>query len=65
MNGFIHPVGEEEYNVLLKLANGKFAKPVNERSRVEKSAVIRFWRSKGRFTADGDEKVLLYDNKLV
>lgn len=65
VNCFIHPVGEEEYDVLLLLAKGEFNKPVKERSQVEKAAVIRFWRAKGRFSADSTEKILLFDNKQV
>ena len=40
VNCYIHPFGEEEYDVLLKHANGHFSKSVNENTRVEKSAVI-------------------------
>ena len=61
--GFIHPVGEEEYQVLLSLAACNFATPKRERLNVEKAAVVKFWRSKARFTTD--EKVPLFDNKKV
>ena len=40
--GFIHPVGEEEYQVLLSLVAGNFATPKRERSNVEKAAVGKF-----------------------
>ena len=63
--GFTHPVGEEEYQVLLSLAVGNFATPKYERSNVEKAAVVKFWRSKGRFTTDESGKVLLFNNKRV
>ena len=63
--GFIHPVGEEEYQVLLSLAAGNFVTPKSERSNVEKAAVVKFWRSKGRFTPDESGRVLLFDNKRV
>ena len=63
--GFIHPVGEEEYQVLLSLAAGNFVTPKSERSNVEKAAVVKFWRSKGRFTTDESGRVLLFDNKRV
>ena len=42
-----------------------FLKPVKERTRLEKSVVIRFWRARGKFTADTTGKILLYDNKRV
>ena len=41
--GFIHPVGEEEYQVLLSLAAGNFGTPKCERLNVEKAAVVKFW----------------------
>ena len=62
--GFIHPVGEEEYQVLLSLAAGNFATPKRESSDVGK-AVVKFWILKGRFTTDGSRKVLLFDNKRI
>ena len=40
--GFIHPVGEEEYQVLISLAAGKSATPKRKRSNVEKAAVVKF-----------------------
>ena len=61
--GFIHPVGEEEYRVLLSLAAGNLATLKRERLNVKKAAVVKFWRSKGRFTTDESGKVLLLDNK--
>ena len=63
--GFIHPVGEEEYQVLLSLAAGNFATPKRERSNIEKAAVIKFWRSKERFMTNESGKVLLFENKRV
>ena len=63
--GFIPPVGEEEYQVLLSLAAGSFATPKRKRSNIEKAAVVKFWRSKGRFTTDEGGTVLLFDNKIV
>ena len=61
--GFIHPVGEEEYQVLLSLAAGNFAIPKRERPDVQKATVVELRRSKGRFKTDG--KVLLLNNKRV
>ena len=63
--GFVHPVGEEEYQVLLSLAAGNFVTPKRERSNVKKAAIVKFWRSKGWFTTDESGKVLLLDNKRV
>ena len=60
---YIHPVDDEQYPILLKLAGGNFKTPVHERSKKEKSAVVKFWRAKGKFEIkDG---VLMYDDKQV
>ena len=49
-----------------KIASGKFVKPVTERSRKEKSAVVKFWRSKGKYTlSDDDTPALLYNGERV
>ena len=63
--GFIDPVGEEEYQVLLSLAACNFATLKRERSNVEKAAVVKFWRSKGQFTTGESRKVLLFDKNRV
>ena len=65
VNCFIHPVDEEEYNILLKLANGNFLTPVKDPTTKEKSAVVKFWRAKGKYTTDCTGKILLYENKKV
>ena len=59
----IHSVGEEEYKILVNLAKGTFSVPVKERTRIQKSAVIKFWRSNGKFTVDGN--ILFYQGKKV
>ena len=60
---FIHPMKDEEYNILLKLCKGEFSVLVAKRSRAEKAAVIKFWRSREKFSNDGN--TLLYDGKKV
>lgn len=48
------------------MAIRKFVKPVTGQSRKEKSAVINFWRFKGKYTASYDDtSALLYDGKQV
>ena len=64
--GFRHAIDDEEYEILKQLVTRKFVKPVKERSRKEKSAVVKFWRSKGKYTvSDDDTSALLYDGKQV
>ena len=60
---FIHTVDEETYKILLKLCNNDFAVPVAKRTNVEKAAVVKFWRSKGKF--ENIDHVLYYDGRKV
>ena len=60
---FIHSLNDNEYKTILKLCKKEFSVPVEERSKEEKAAIIKFWRHKGKFTNDGD--TLLYDGKKV
>ena len=51
---------------LEQLATGKFFKPVKQRLRKEKSAVVKFWRPKGKWTVnDDDTSALIYDSRQV
>ena len=61
---FIHPVEQDEYHVLVKLAQGEFSVPVKERTRAEKSAIIKFWRARGKFTCE-DDGTLLFNGRKV
>ena len=58
--GFGHAIDDEEYEILKQLATEKFVNPVKERSRKEKSAVIKFWRSKGKYTVSDDDLLPCY-----
>ena len=62
-SSFIHPVTEETYDVLLKLCKNEFNVPVRERTNVQKAAVVKFWRSNGKFTNEGNS--LYYGGKKV
>ena len=44
---FIHPVEEEEYQVLLSLQAENFASAKRERSSIENAAGVKFWRLRG------------------
>ena len=57
--GFRHAIDNE---ILKQLGTGKFVKPVKERSRKKKSAVVKFWRSKRKYTK---AMTLLYEGKQV
>ena len=60
---FIHPVSEDTYEILLKLCKNEFTVPVAARSNTERAAVIKFWRSRGKFTCK--ENILHYDGRKV
>ena len=54
----IHTVGDEEYEILLKLAKGTFSFPVKERNQVQKSAIVKFWRAKGITFLEGQACII-------
>ena len=58
---YIHWVDEGGYKILKDLAEGTFTKSKKERTRKEKSAVVRFWRAKGKFKVMQGK--LYYDGK--
>lgn len=60
---FIHPLKEETYEIIVKLCKNEFFIPVSERSHVEKAAIVKFWRAKGRFKCE--DNILYYDGKKV
>ena len=54
---------DEQYPILVRFTKGKFLKPVAERNKRERSAVVTFWRAKGKFKMkDG---ALMYNSKKV
>ena len=59
----MRPVDDATYNTLVELLKGKYQRKVSERSAVEKSALVMFWRNKQRLSLQG--KNLLHDGKLV
>ena len=60
---FIHPVDDETNKILLKLCNNDFTVPVAKPTNVEKAAVVKFWRSKGKL--GNIYNVLYYDGRKV
>ena len=46
---YIHPVCDSDYDILKQLAKRTFSKAKKERTREEKSAVVKFWRGKRKF----------------
>lgn len=59
-----HTVDKETYDVLYELAqHGRLNCPVGERTRVQKNAIIRYWRNANRYLiVDG---VLTFNGKPI
>ena len=62
-NQFIHPVKDEEYEILLKLCKGEFSVLVADRSKLQKPTIIKFWRNREKFSQN--KNMLFYDGKKV
>ena len=56
----------EEYEVILRLLKDEFNVPVAPRTRVQKNAIIKFWRLKTDLSLDvGEEKILFQGRKVL
>jgi len=53
---------DETNETLLLLVQGKFNVPVNQRTRLQKSAVVRFWKRRDLFALGPEESPTLYFN---
>ena len=61
-------ISDEMYDALIKLVKGEALPPVKERSRAEKSAFVRYWRSKGNIALqrqNGKEVLYLKDRRIL
>ena len=54
---------DEQYPILVRLTEGRFLKPVAERTKKGRSAVVKFWRPKGKFKMK--DSALMYNGKKV
>lgn len=63
--GYIYPVRDEVYKILLSLSKETFSTLKKEWTNIKKSAAIKFWRAKGQFPVGKTGKILLYNNKRV
>ena len=55
---------EEEYTIIVKLLKGTFNVPVSRRTRVQKSAIVKYWRLKEELSLDTNG-ALLHQGKRV
>lgn len=60
-------MADDIYDALLMLVKGDPLPPVKERSRAQKSAAIRFWRSKGQFSirTENSKEVLFHNGRRM
>lgn len=59
------PMDDETYETVSQLLQGKFKIPVKMRTKVQRNAVIRFWRNRDSYSLDDDGKTVLCDGKIV
>ena len=65
LNGkYIHAMDEEEYTIIVKLLKGTFNVPVSRRTRVQKSAIVKYWRLKEELSLNTNG-ALLHQGKRV
>ena len=62
-NNFTYPARDEEYDARVKLCKSEFSIPVSDLTRLQKSTTLKFWRSRGKFTCDGN--TLFYNEKKL
>ena len=53
------------YSVIVSVLKGEFLIPVCERTREQRSAIVRFWRNRDIYSLDVDGQSLLCDGKIV
>ena len=56
---------DETYDAILQAVRGDFHVPVKERTKIQRTALIRFWRNRHKFEIAEDGKTLLFDGKSV
>lgn len=59
----ISTLDNETYDVFVQLIKGDFAVPVKSRTKKQKSAVVRFWRKRGKLSLKGG--MLCFNGKRV
>ncbi|XP_038044857.1 uncharacterized protein LOC119719458 [Patiria miniata] len=55
----------ETYEVIVALLKGTFVVPVRDRTKAERTALVRFWRNREKFSLAEDGHTLLFDGKRV
>lgn len=59
------PMSDETYSIILKLLKGEFHVPVDQRSRTERSAIVRFYRNRHLYTISDDGQAIMCGGKLA
>ena len=62
---YIHAMVDEEYDIIIKdFFTGNFNVPVADRTRLQKSAYVKFWRLRKGLSVDFEAN-LLYEKKKI
>ena len=65
-NKFERAVSEAEYLILVHLVKGEFNTPVEESTRLQKDAIIKFQRAISEYTVNSSmQSMLFYSGKMV
>lgn len=64
--GYIHAMDDEQYKLITTLVknNGNFEIPAHERTKIQRSAYVKYWRLKEKLSVNSNG-MLLYENKQV
>lgn len=56
---------DETYDTILRALKGEFQIPVAERSRTQRSALVKLWRNREHYALSEDGKSITFDGKLL
>ena len=59
------PMADDTYDVILKSLKGEFHVPVAERSRTQRSALVKLWRNREYYGLSEDGQSITFDGKVV
>ena len=62
---YIHAMGDQEYDIIKDLFTGNFNVPVADKTRLQKSAYLKFWRFRKGLSIDLEGNLLYEKKKIV
>lgn len=61
----LRPMDDETYDIILKALRGEFHVPVADRTKCQRSALVRLWRNRNQYSLSDDRESILWNGKLV